>query len=276
MTGDNRDAYAAARRALLDALQALGAHAKNVVVIGAQAIYLHTGDADIAVAPFTMDGDLVIDPKELRHEPLIEESMKAAGFELNRVKEQPGAWISPDGIAVDLMVPEAAAGVGGRRGGRIPPHSKRATRRAAGLEAAVVDHWPMQITGLPGDDRTITANVAGPAALLIAKLHKLAERRDRPDRLFPKDAHDVYRLLVATETNTVAQSLRRLLAAPLASAVADDAMRYLAELFGAGPDALGSSMAGRAEAEVGQPAVTAQACAFLAADILEAVKAPDA
>lgn len=84
--------------------------------------------------------------------------------------------------------------------------------------------------------------------MLIAKRHKLAERSDQPDRLFPKDAHDVYRLLVATETNTMAQSLRRLLAAPLASAVAEDAMHYLAELFGTGHDALGSSMAGRGAA----------------------------
>jgi hypothetical protein len=43
-------------------------------------------------------------------------------------------------------------------------------------------------------------NVAGPAALLVAKLHKLGERKDAPHRLIDKHAYDVYRLLVATDT----------------------------------------------------------------------------
>ena len=41
-----------------------------------------------------------------------------------------------------------------------------------------------------GDDRAYTANVAGPAALLVAKLHKLGERQATPGRLVDKDAHD--------------------------------------------------------------------------------------
>lgn len=180
MPGDETDVYVAARVALLDALEALGEHANEAVVIGAQAVYLHTGAADVAIAPFTIDGDLVIDPRSLGGEPLIEEAMRAAHFGLDQTKGQPGAWVSREGIAVDLMVPEAVAGTAGRRGARIPPHSNRATRRAVGLEAAVVDHEPIQITGFPGDGRVITANVAGPAALLVAKLHKLAERREDP------------------------------------------------------------------------------------------------
>jgi hypothetical protein len=46
----------------------------------------------------------------------------------------------------------------------------------------------------PGDDRVFTANVAGSAALLVAKLHKLGERQATPGRLVDKDAHDIYRL----------------------------------------------------------------------------------
>jgi hypothetical protein len=41
--------YIAARRVLLDALEALGAHRKAVVLVGAQAIYLHVGEGDLAV-----------------------------------------------------------------------------------------------------------------------------------------------------------------------------------------------------------------------------------
>ena len=47
-----------ARTALLDALEALGAHRDAVVLIGAQAIYIHTGEAPVALAPFTKDADL--------------------------------------------------------------------------------------------------------------------------------------------------------------------------------------------------------------------------
>ena len=43
--------YIAARRVLLDALAALGTHRKAVVPVGAQAIYLHAGEGDLAVAP---------------------------------------------------------------------------------------------------------------------------------------------------------------------------------------------------------------------------------
>lgn len=259
MTGDRGDRYAEARRALLDALEALGPHTNHVMVIGAQAVYLHTGEADVAIASFTVDGDLAVDPRTLEPEPLIEEAMTTAGFELDQVKRQPGAWISPSGMAVDLMVPEAVAGAGGRRSGRIPPHSSRATRRAVGLEASVIDHQPMDISGAAGDDRLITANVAGPAALLVAKLHKLGERQGQPDRLLPKDAHDVYRLLVATGTRDLASSFRDLLGSPLASEVTDAAIRHLGSLFAAAPDALGSQMAGEAEAGVGEPEATSDA-----------------
>jgi hypothetical protein len=35
----------------------------------------------------------------------------------------------------------------------VPPHSKRATRRASGLEAAIVDHAPRDIAALDPADR---------------------------------------------------------------------------------------------------------------------------
>ncbi|MDN5852236.1 MAG: hypothetical protein L0K86_05185 [Actinomycetia bacterium] len=49
-TGDSDDLSVRARSVLLDALIALEAHRDSVVVIGAQAIYLHTGGASVAVA----------------------------------------------------------------------------------------------------------------------------------------------------------------------------------------------------------------------------------
>jgi Nucleotidyltransferase len=196
-TGDV-ELLVAARSALLDALDALVEQRDALILIGAQAIYLHTGDAPVALAEATKDSDLAVDPRALSDTPLLDEAMKSAGFHRDLRHPQPGGWLSRTGIPVDLMVPEALAGTVGSRGARIPPHSRHATRRASGLEAAVVDHEPMTVAALdPDDPRRADMAVAGPAALLVAKLHKLGERQDTPARLIDKDAHDIYRLLVA-------------------------------------------------------------------------------
>ena len=92
---------------------------------------------------------------------------------------QPGAWLNADGVPVDLMVPERLAGGGGRsaRSARIPPHDRRAARRARGLEAAIVDNDMIRVTALTSDDaRSHEVRVAGMAAMLVAKAHKIGER----------------------------------------------------------------------------------------------------
>ena len=89
-------------------------------------------------------------------------------------------------------------------------------------------------------------NVAGPAALLVAKLHKLGERQAVRSRLLDKDAHDVYRLLVATDSATVAATLNQLREHELSGGVTNDALVYLQQLFAAGPDAASRSVVGRA------------------------------
>lgn len=260
-----------ARAALLDAVAALEAHKDSVILIGAQAIYLHTGHATFALAEATKDSDLAIDARALGEDPLLEEAMTRAGFILNPVSKQPGAWMSPNGIPVDLMVPENLAGSGSRRGVRIPPHDKHSARRAAGLEAAIIDQSPMRVESLDGDGRRAVINVAGPAALLVAKLHKLGERVDTPDRLNDKDAHDIYRLLVAIETPELAATIRRLLADELSQRATTRALEFIQQLFAAGPDAPGSTMAGRAEEGVGQPDTVSASVSFLAQDLLTAL-----
>jgi hypothetical protein len=177
--------YVAARRVLLDALDALGAHRDGLVLVGAQAIYLHTGEGDLAVAPYTTDGDLALDPARLSSEPALEDAMRLAGF---RLDEQPGIWRGAGAVEIDLLVPEAVGG-GGTRGARLGVHGNRAARKARGLEAALVDNAPSEITALEqDDDRVFALAVAGPAALLVAKLHKLADRRNAPGRLDEKNA----------------------------------------------------------------------------------------
>jgi hypothetical protein len=129
----------------------------------------------------------------------------------------------------------------------------------------------MTIRALAADDgREVEARVAGPAALLVAKLHKLGERQETPDRLVDKDAYDIYRLLVATPTETLAASLARLLTDGLAGDVTRIALDFLTQLFGRA-DSVGPIMAGRAEELVGDPAVVSAACAALADDLLTEV-----
>jgi len=131
---------------LLDAVEALGLHRESVVLVGAQAIYLHAGDADLAVAEYTTDADFTLSPGDLADAPLLSDLLGARGF---TPRQDPGGWLSPDGIYIDLMVPEALAGPG-RRGAMLGPHGRRTARRAKGLEGALVDR----------DRRTITPLVA--------------------------------------------------------------------------------------------------------------------
>ncbi len=112
--GGTEDLLAQSRSALLDALQALDAHRDAVIVVGAQAIYLRTAGAPVALAEATKDSVLVVDPRCLHDDPLIEEAMRIGGFLPNLESQQPGAWVNSEGIPVDLMVPEQLAGPGGR------------------------------------------------------------------------------------------------------------------------------------------------------------------
>lgn len=236
--------YVVARRVLLDALKALASHRKAFIVAGAQAVYLRTGPTDIGIAPYTTDGDLALDPSLLSDEPELEATMRSAGFDLlERTPNhpEPGIWIarvSVDGeevlIPVDLIVPEGVAAGGGRRGARLGPHGKRAARRVVGLEAALVDHSPMEIASLdPADVRVLTNEVAGPAALFVAKAHKLHDRltSSRASRLDDKDAADVYRLMQTTPAVSVAATFTELRAHPTAGPPTEDAIEYLTSLF---------------------------------------------
>ena len=85
--------YVLARRVLLDALEALGDHRDAVVLVGAQAVYLRVGEADLAVAPFTTDGDPAIDPAVLAEVPPLEQALLEAGF-FPKTKDSVGMWIT--------------------------------------------------------------------------------------------------------------------------------------------------------------------------------------
>jgi hypothetical protein len=273
--GSERDILVRSRSALLDALEALVAQLEAVVVVGAQAIYLRTSSTPVALAEATKDSDLALDPRLLHDDPRIERAMRDAGFLPSLESGQPGSWVNTDGIPVDLMVPEQLAGPGGKntRGARLPPHDRRSMRRARGLEAAVVDNNLREITALdPADTRRAEVRVAGHAALLIAKAHKIGERAESdPHRLLDKDAHDLYRLLIDTDTDELASTFVALLGEDVCAEVTTEALGYLRHLFAAGPDAIGSAMAGRAEEGIGEPETVSRQVAILAADLLTAI-----
>lgn len=266
------DEVTMARTGLLDAMEALESHIDALVIVGAQAVYLHTGATEIALAEFTTDGDIAIDPDLLSSEPLIEEAMRAAGFTPDPRSSAIGSWISPGGVFVDLMVPEAVAGAG-RRGVRVPPHDSKSMRRARGIEATLVDNSKMVIRAIDvaRDSREFVVAVAGPAALLVAKLHKIHDRIDTPSRSDNKDAHDVYRLLRAIETPVFVDAIERLLGEAVSVAVTREALGQLGELFARGAGARGSLMAGAAEELVGDPTAVSESVALLAQDLLEAL-----
>jgi len=266
------DEVTAARLGLLDALAALVSHLDALVIIGAQAVYLHTGATQIALAEFTTDGDVALDPDLLSPDPLVEDAMSAAGFVPDPRPSAIGSWVSPRGVPVDLMVPAAVAGAG-RRGARVPPHDSRSMRKARGIEATLIDNTKMVIRALdPATDRReFEVAVARPAALLVAKLHKIHDRLEKPSRQDNKDAHDVYRLLRAVETPAFVQAISRLLSVDVSAEVTREALDYLRELFARGADARGSLMAGAAEELVGDPTAVAESVALLAQDLLAAL-----
>lgn len=257
--------YVAARRVLLDALAALGAHRKSVVLVGAQAIYLHVGEGDLAVSPYTTDGDLAIDPRELADEPALVTTLEAAGFELT---VRPGTW-SMSNVQIDLLVPASLGGMG-RRGARHGVHGKDVARKAAGLEAVVIDHAPRRIGALdPLDTRSFDVAVEGLASLLIAKLHKIAERKDSVDRRQDKDGLDVLRMLRFGDADELAGTLVNLAQHPLAGGVSREVRRFLDELFG-DRDAPGAQMAARASVGLEEGIAIRLSCETLARRLLGA------
>ena len=250
--------YVAARGVLLDALFALAPHGKAVIVVGAQAVYLRTGDANLAIAPYTTDGDLVINPSLLGDDPLLHQAMLDANFTLMtrpQGHDEPGIWIEPadvngkiELIPIDLIVPHAVTPPGGKRAARLGAHGNRSARSAVGLEAALIDHAPMVIGALDSNDaRSITVEVAGTSALLVAKAHKIHDRvaSGREDRLDDKDASDVVRIMQTTDPDEIAGTLSGLLVDPMAGDATRTAMEYLSQLFGRRGQS-GIEMAGRA------------------------------
>lgn len=219
--------YVDARKVLLDTLDLLRAHIAAFILVGAQAVYERTGPTTIGGVARTTDGDFLIDADLLVMDPEMTKTLEDGGFShgLN-----PGSWKSPSGVAIDLMV---VPGQSGRtslsaRAAHLPPHGKWSARPTSGLEACLVDHSPMLIRSLdPADRREYELQVAGPSALITAKLIKIEERLPQgAHRLRDKDAVDILRLLVKIETDELVAGFRLHSSDPAAAAVSAQALAF--------------------------------------------------
>ncbi len=131
---------------------------------------------------------------------------------------------------------------------------------------------PIEVAALEAaDSRRIVVNVAGHTALLVAKVHKIGDRADRPDRLADKDAGDVLRILMSTAPEHVAQRFADLLDDDRSSEAARVGIGLLDALFGT-PRSLGTQMAVRALAGVLDPLTVEAVCPTFAARVLAALK----
>jgi hypothetical protein len=270
--------YVLARRVLLDALVALGEHRGAAILAGAQAIYLRVGEGDLAVAPYTTDGDLAIDPAILPIAPPLERGLLAAGF-IPRSHDSVGEWVTSrtarDGgrvdVAVDLLVPPSVSPGKGRRAAHLPGHDARAVRIVRGLDGVLVDRDLMVVGSLEtGDDRSFPIQVAGPAALLIAKLHKIQDRQGT-SRQGDKDALDIFRLLRGISIEELAERIQRVRSEAASRVAAETAAKCLSSQFGDLRGA-GVAMLLRAIGPLADPDEVSASCVALTSDLLHAIR----
>jgi len=207
----------------------------------------------------TKDGDIVVDPALVAQGQSIVDAMEAAGFQ-QYDENNPGIYSRQPGTkpSVDLLVPEAVAG-SGTRSARLGTRREWAAGRAKGLELALLDADIMELRSLRADGPpAIQVRVAGCAALLCAKAYKLGERVFKAqvghrDRVRPKDATDMYRLMQASDPTQIADTFQRYHDHLQYGAAIRQGEQYILSLFAA--DGTGTALvAGRA----GDPNTTRQ------------------
>lgn len=120
----------------------------------------------------------------------------------------------------------------------------------------------------PNDGRSATIWVAGPGALLVAKIPKIEERIPL-SRTENKDALDVFQLLRAKGTADFVARLTMLRNSDLAGIVTDHALAQIPSLFGK-RDAPGVTMAVAAADDDEDLDTIAASMVALATDLLDA------
>lgn len=264
-----------ARRALLDALEVLTPHLDSIILIGAQAVYLHTNHIELPLAPATTDSDIVLDTRQLAVDPELGDLLEGAGYYLTTGEGgNPGHWVSKDGVPLDLFQPAVLSGRGRTaRGARIDPHQRNLLRITSGLDCSLEDNSLREITAFDlEDDRKFEIKVAGPVALLVAKTAKIFDRLENTDnRLANKDAHDVYRLLLGIETDALSDTWKKLLKDESIGPEAREGLNNFEGLFAVSPESPGNKMAARAAGMTQNQDQLRASLWALALDLVEAI-----
>jgi len=230
------------RRLLIDTIRALAGFGDAITVVGAHAVHVWAqdmlGPVDMQA---TRDADVVVNPVFVTPDPKLLDIMEGIGV-TPALPDRPGVYSYADESSlplgerttIDLIVPEAYAG-SGRRAARIAGQ-QHAASRAVGLELAVWDRHRRTLTAIDDPTDTVEAWVAGPAALLVAKAHKVHERLEqvttRPDRLRPKDSGDIGLLMMVSDPAEVKNTMTTQSAAhPEIASVVSQAAHWLIDMY---------------------------------------------
>jgi len=145
--------------------------------------------------------------------------------------------------------------------------------RRSGAIGAGRKQWPLASrSGLENlQAGRIRARSSPAAALLVAKLYKVWERREQPRRLENKDAADIFRLLQAIPTDKLITGLAKLRSDPISATVSAKALDFLQRLFGE-TEGLGIKLLRAAVEGLDDPDVAAASCLELAKDLIQAAR----
>lgn len=207
------------RRAIVNVVGVLAAHAASLTLVGAHAVLLRTMDLDVPRMP-TGDGDLGVTPGLVAELPSIETLLAEAGYE-HRTTARPGLWgrepyDEPDGARsfrekIDLLAPHGPSGTASRSKRGVPAlqsaHGKLTVGNALGLELAAFNRSRMTITDYADPRLTTEIHVAEIPALILAKGSKIGERLREPRKgaVRDKDLGDLWRLMAVADPSETAR-----------------------------------------------------------------------
>jgi len=207
------------RRAIVNVVGVLAAHAASLTLVGAHAVLLRTMDLDVPRMP-TGDGDLGVTPGLVAELPSIETLLAEAGYE-HRTTARPGLWgrepyDEPDGARsfrekIDLLAPHGLSGTASRSKRGVPAlqsaHGKLTVGNALGLELAAFNRSRMTITDYADPRLTTEIHVAEIPALILAKGSKIGERLREPRKgaVRDKDLGDLWRLMAVADPSETAR-----------------------------------------------------------------------
>jgi hypothetical protein len=207
------------RRAIINVVDVLAAHAESLTLVGAHAVLLRTMDLDVPRMP-TGDGDLGVTPGLVGDLPSIEDLLAEAGYE-HRTTARPGLWgrapyDEADGTRsfrekIDLLAPHGLSGTASRSKRGVPAlqpaHGKLAVGNALGLELAAFNRSSMTITDFADPRLSAEIHVADIPALILAKGSKVGERLREPRKgeVRDKDFGDLWRLMAVADPGKTAR-----------------------------------------------------------------------